>query len=101
MLHDEVNVDNIGVATTITLLHIRARDLRAEYTRMWHCYTGVYVQPFIYDSPEGAGSDFSRTQNLRNYIDSHVRVLEDLRAKIVRNSEANAFGLSRTRVVVF
>ena len=90
MLHDEVNADNVGVATTLSLLRIRARDLRAEYTRMWRCYTGGSVQPFIYDSPEGMGSDLSRTQNLRNYIDSHVRVLEDLRAKVMRNSEAKA-----------
>ena len=66
MLHDEVNADNVGVATTLSLLRIRARDLRAEYTGMWRCYTGGYVQPFLYDSPEGSGTDLSRTQNLRD-----------------------------------
>ena len=90
MLHDEVNAANVGVASTLSLLRIRARDLRAEYTRMWRCYSGGLVQPFIYDSPEGAGSDLSRTQNLRDYIASHVRVLEDLRAKVMRSSEAKA-----------
>ena len=48
------------------------------------------MQPFIYDSPEGLGSDLSRTQNLSNYIASHVRVLGDLRAKVMRNSKDKA-----------
>ena len=90
MFHDEVNSDSVGVATTLSLLRIRARDLRAEYTRMWRCYTGGSVQPLVYDSPEGSGSDLSRTQNLRDYITAHVRRLEDLRANVMRNSQAKA-----------
>ena len=90
MLHDEVNAHNVGVATTLSILRVRARDLRAEYTRMWRCYTGVSVQPFLYDSPEGSSSYLSRTQNLRDYIEAHVRRLEDLRAKVMRNPEAKA-----------
>ena len=90
MLHDEVNADNVGVATTLSLLLIRALDLRAEYTRMWRCYTSGSVQPFLYDSPRGSGSDLLRIQNLRGCIEAHVRKSEDLRAKVMRNSEAKA-----------
>ena len=90
MLHDEVNAENVGVTTTLWPLRIRARDLRAEYAKMWRCYTGWAVQPFLYDSPEGDGSDESRTENLGQYIQSHVRTSEGLRAKLMRSSEANA-----------
>ena len=90
MLHDEVNSDNVGVVTTLSLFRIRARDLRAAYTRMWRCYTDGSVQPCLYDSPEGSGSDFSRTQNFRDYIAAHIRRLEELRSKVTCNSEAKA-----------
>ena len=34
MLYDELNAENVDVATAVPLLRIRARDLLAEFTRM-------------------------------------------------------------------
>ena len=88
MLHDEVNTENVGVSSMLSLLLIRARDLCAEYTRMWRCYAGGDVQPVLCDSPEGDGSELSRTQNMRDYVQCYVLTLKDLRAKLMRNFEA-------------
>ena len=85
-----MSAENVGVATTLSLMRIRARDLRAEYTRMWRCYAGGPVQPFVYDSPEGVGTDSSRVQNLCDYIGSNVRRVEDFHEELMRSSEAKA-----------
>ena len=80
----EVTPQNVKHASTLTLLRIRARDVRAQYVRMWRCYTNNHVQPFVYDSHEGNGNIDEKISNLRKYIIDHIKVIENLRILVDR-----------------
>ena len=61
----------------------------------------------MYDSKEGHGDDDPRTKELRDYVAQHVRVLEDLRAKVERSprskaawKKCNKRGSSRNRMLL-
>ena len=43
----------------------------------------------MYSSHEGDGDDTSKIINLRTYVDNHVRVIEQLRVKVMRSAEAS------------
>ena len=61
----EVTPQNVKHASTLTLQRIRACDVRAQYVRMWRCYSNSHVQTFLYDSHEGGGDVDERISNLR------------------------------------
>ncbi len=86
----EVTVHNVGQASTLTLLRIRARDIRAQYVRMWRCYANNRVQPFVYDSHEGDGDIVQKVRNLRKYIAHHITVLESLRILVDRDESSRS-----------
>ena len=86
--YEELSLDNIPHATTLSLYRERARNIRAVYERMWRCFAGNRVTEFMYDSQEGDGDDVSRIKNLRDYVNSHVRVIENLRIRVMRCAEA-------------
>ena len=79
---DEVTVDNVPYASTLTLLRLRARDVRAKYLTMWRCYANSRVEPFLYESQEGSGAVVDRVKNLQLTIDEHVRLTQSLRVKV-------------------
>lgn len=89
MMKEELKAENVHRASTLTLLRARARNIRATYERLWRCWSGNPIKPFVFDSLEGDGDEASRISKLREYVDAHVRVVEDLRAKIERDEEAN------------
>ena len=88
MTYEELLPDNIPHATTLSLYRERARNIRAAYERMWRCFAGNLVTEFMYESREGDGDDASRMKNLRDYVNSHVRVIENLRIRVMRCAEA-------------
>ena len=90
MSKEEVTAANVRNASTLTLLRIRARNIRSVYERLWRCHVDGNRVPFLYDSKEGNGDDNARLQELRHYIAQHVRVVEDLRAKVERSPRSKA-----------
>ena len=42
----------------------------------------------MYDSRTGDGNDVSKIKNLHDYVNSHVRVIENLRIRVMRCAEA-------------
>ena len=90
MSKEEVTAANVRDASTLTLLRIRARNIRSVYERLWRCHVDGVKVPFLYDSKEGDNDDDSRIKELRDYIIRHVRVVEDLRAKVERSPRSKA-----------
>ena len=84
MVLHEVTSQNVKHASKLTLLRIRARDVRVQYERMWRCYANNHVQPFIYDSREGDGDIDEKISNLRKYIADHINAIENLRILVDR-----------------
>ena len=74
----EVTSQNVKHASTLTLLRIRARDVRAQYVCMWRCYASNHLQPFVYDSHEGYGDIDEKISNLHKYIIDHIKVIDNL-----------------------
>ena len=87
---EEVTVANVRNASTLTLLRIRARNIRSVYERLCRYHVEFTRVPFLYDSKEGDGDDNERIQKLRYYISQHVRVVEDFRAKVERSPRLKA-----------
>ena len=87
---EEVTAANIRNASTLTLLRIRARNICSVYERLWSCHVDGGKVPFLCDSKEGDGDDDSRFNELGDYIPQHVRVVEDLRTKVKRSTQAKA-----------
>ena len=107
MSKEEVTVANVRDASTLTLPRIRARNIRSVYERLWRCHLDGVKVPFLYDSKEGDGEDDSRTKEVRDYVAQHVRMLENLRAKVERSprskaawKKCNKDGCSRKRMLL-
>jgi len=105
LVKEEVTAANVRSATSLTLMRLRARTLRATYEKLWRCFANNERVPFVYSSHEGEGSDGERMENLRKYISAHVRRVEDLRTLVERNSstksrwkKANKGGGKRARM---
>ncbi len=69
--------------TLIVLLRLRIALTRAftacDVQAVWESLKNIPPQLFTYDSKEGYGDERSREQNLRDYIEAHVREVERLR----------------------
>ena len=107
MSKEEVTAANVRTASTLTLLRIRARNIRSVYERLWRCHVDGVKVPFLYDSKEGDGDENTRINELRHYVAQHVRVVEDLRAKVERSprsktawKKCNKGGGSRRRMLL-
>ena len=90
MIKEEVTAANVCNASTLTLLRIRARSIRSVYERLWRCHVDGDKAPFLYDSKEGDGDDDSKIKRLHSYVTQHVRVVENLRAKVERSPWSKA-----------
>ena len=69
MSKEEVTAANVHTASTLTLLRIRALNIRSVYKRLWRCNVDDVKFPFLYDSKEGDDDDNSRINELRGYVD--------------------------------
>ena len=65
MSKEEVTAANVCNASTLTLLRIRARNIRDVFESFWGSYIGGEKIPFLYNSKEGDGDDISRIVELR------------------------------------
>ena len=74
----------------MTPLRIRARNIRSVYERLWRFHVDCNRVPFLYDSKEGDSGENERIRELRDYIALHVRVVEDLRAKVEHSPRSKA-----------
>ena len=92
MSKEEVTAANVRNASTLTLLRIRARNIRSVYERLWRCHVDGDKVPFLYASKEGDGDDDddARVKELLDYLAQDVRVIEDLRAKVERSPRSKA-----------
>ena len=52
---DELTMQTIPTPSTLSLLRLRARELRARRVRLLRCLRGIQVHPFRWISPEGNG----------------------------------------------
>ena len=90
MSKEEVTAANVSDAYTLTLLRIRARNIRSVDERSWRSYVGGAKVSFLYDLKEGDGDDNARINELRGYTVQHVRVVEDFRAKFERSPRSKS-----------
>ena len=90
MSKEEVIAANVRNDSNLTLLRIRARNIRSVYERLWLCHVDCDEFSILYDSKEGDGDDDSRVKELRDYVAQHVRVVEDLRTKVERSPMSKA-----------
>ena len=90
MSKEEVTTANVRNASTSTLLRIRAGNIRSVYERLLRCHVDCDKFPFFYDSKEGSYDDDSRIKELRGYVAQHLRVVEDLRAKVERSPRSKS-----------
>ena len=71
--YDELPVDNIPNATTISLLRERERDLYAQCMRMFRCLNPGVAHQFVFHSKEGTGDSSVRVRNGRRGKRYHLR----------------------------
>ena len=57
MSKGEVTAANVRDASSLTLLRVRARNIRSVYERLWRCHIDGVKVPFLYNSKEGDGND--------------------------------------------
>ena len=88
LTYEELSIDSILHTTTLSLYRERAKDIRAIYEQMWRCFAGNRVTVFTYNSHEGDGDDVSRIINLHDCVNYHVRLIENLRIRAMRNAKA-------------
>ena len=88
MVKEDTTPHNVHRATTLFLLRMRARTVRAQYERCWDVLNDHRPRPFTWKSPEQGDSDGENEQRLREYIESHVIQIQRLRSRIECNEDA-------------
>lgn len=84
----EMTPNAVAAATTLNLLRAHVRSLRGTYDKMWRCISGNPVKKYVYCEPEGDGSDREKMIRLQEYIEAHVRLIEERRKDIERSPVA-------------
>ncbi len=69
LLKEKITLDNIENVTTLVLLRLRAKTVRATYKRYWECFENVKPQDFEWVTPEGDGDALDRQDKLLHYIE--------------------------------
>ena len=70
---EELTAANVRSATSLSLLRVRARNVRAMYVRLWRCFADNAVTPFKLDvaEVEGEGPAHVREANLLDWVKAH------------------------------
>ena len=68
LLKEEITLDNIENKTTLVLLRLRAKTVRATYKRYWECLENLKPQQFEWVTPKGDGDAVDRQNKLLHYI---------------------------------
>ena len=87
---EELRPSNVRSASTLSLLRVRARNVRALYVRLWRCLVNNAVTPFKLDvaEVEGEGPAHVREANLLDWVKSHEIESTSTRNRIRFNQEA-------------
>ena len=88
MAYDALTPETIKMASTLTLLLERARDLSATLSRRNRSITASIVTEFTYESGEGEGDIASRVARLTNYCRRMVKEVEIARSRIYADASA-------------
>ena len=78
------------MASTLSLLRVNVRSVRARYERIWRCLADNSVRPFDIDisSIEGQGSEAERISRLLELISSHEQLSDQHLRRIHVSKEA-------------
>ncbi len=87
LTYEELTAQKFTNETTITLLRVRCRDLRAVDVRMELVANGPVPKPFEYNTVEGGRDTVSRVKKLNVYVAIHVQKIEELLARINREKD--------------
>ena len=101
---EKITIENVKDVTTLVLLRLRAKTVRATYKRHWECLRNIKPRKFEWTSPEGDGDASSRQEALLSYIEEHLPLIESYANKIrlselmmYRWKQANRSGGDRHR----
>lgn len=82
-IKEEITAENQHLVSTLQLVRVRARAVRAMYRRMYRVLQNTLVEQFVFVSPEKEGSStLEREEALRYHVERHVQVLELYRTRI-------------------
>ena len=87
MMLDEMTLENIPNATTLSLMRARARDLSATYTRLVRIKYPNDGHLFAWRSPERGGDDSARFRVLSKYIGERIEEIARVKADVMENKE--------------
>lgn len=73
---EQITLENVKSVTTLMLLRLRAKTVRATYKRSWECLKNVKPRKFDWTSPEGDGDAVDRQDKLLHYIEQHLPLIE-------------------------
>ena len=85
MTKEDLTPHNVRSASTLLLLRMLPRTVRAQYKRYWECLHAIQPHQFVFDTPERGNCKENDKERLRDYISKHVIRIEDLREQIDRN----------------
>lgn len=72
LLNDKITSTNTKVASTISLLRARARDIAHRHNQLLRIMRNERVEEFVWITPEGHGGERERSDVLLHYIDTAV-----------------------------
>ena len=88
LLVDEITSNYAVMASTVSLLRARARDIAHRRNQLLRISHNERVRPFTWITPEGSGSSLERTCVQRRYIDRIVVDVKEIEPGIHRNPDA-------------
>ena len=88
MAKEDLTPHNVRNASTLLLLRMRARTVRAQYKTYWECIHAIQPRQFVFDTPGLGDDEEGDRERLCEYILKHVSGMEDLRKEIDRNADA-------------
>ncbi len=84
---EELDPTNVYKTTTLVLLRLRTKIVRATYKRYWACKQNIKPEKFEWESPEGDGDACERQENLLHYIEQYLPLIH-LYGNQIRLSES-------------
>ncbi len=78
----QITVRNLHQVTTLVLLGMRAKTVRATYKRHWKYIANLKPRKFLWDSPEGDEDAASRQKALLTYIEAHLPLIDSMATRI-------------------
>ncbi len=74
----QITVRKLPKVTTLVLLRIRAKTVRATYKRHWECIANLKPLKFEWESPEGDRDAASRQEAFLRYIEAQLPLIDNM-----------------------